>query len=36
VISPDLDVQLDGWAEPVFAGELSPELVEALAQLDGE
>ncbi|HEY3492086.1 MAG TPA: diaminopimelate epimerase, partial [Solirubrobacterales bacterium] len=35
-ISPDLDVQLDGWAEPVFAGELSPELVEALAELDGE
>jgi diaminopimelate epimerase len=35
-ISPDLDVQLDGWAEPVFAGELSPELVEALRELDGE
>jgi len=35
-ISPDLDVQLDGWAEPVFAGELSPELVQALAELDGE
>jgi diaminopimelate epimerase len=35
-ISPDLDVQLDGWAEPVFAGELSPELVGALAELDGE
>lgn len=35
-ISPDLDVQLDGWAEPVFAGELSPELIEALAELDGE
>ena len=34
-ISPDLDVQLDGWAEPVFAGELSSELVEALAELDG-
>jgi diaminopimelate epimerase len=35
-LSPDLDVQLDGWAEPVFAGELSPDLVQALAELDGE
>ena len=35
-ISPDLDVQLDGWAEPVFAGELSPELIQALNELDGE
>ncbi|MGN6664589.1 MAG: diaminopimelate epimerase [Solirubrobacterales bacterium] len=35
-ISGDLDVRLDGWAEPVFAGELSPELVQALAELDGE
>jgi diaminopimelate epimerase len=35
-ISEDLDVQLDGWAEPVFAGELSPELLQALAELDGE
>src|SRR5690349_5063963 len=35
-ISPDLDVQLDGWAEPVFAGELSPELIQALAELDGD
>jgi diaminopimelate epimerase len=35
-ISDDLDVRLDGWAEPVFAGELSPELLEALAELDGE
>jgi diaminopimelate epimerase len=34
-ISQDLDVRLDGWAEPVFAGELSPELLQALAQLDG-
>jgi diaminopimelate epimerase len=34
-ISQDLDVRLDGWAEPVFAGELSPELLEALAELDG-
>jgi diaminopimelate epimerase len=35
-ISADFDVQLDGWAEPVFAGELSAELLQALAQLDGE
>ncbi|HSC21725.1 MAG TPA: diaminopimelate epimerase [Solirubrobacterales bacterium] len=35
-ISQDLDVQLDGWAEPVFAGELTPELLQALAELDGE
>ncbi|HEX8051119.1 MAG TPA: diaminopimelate epimerase [Solirubrobacterales bacterium] len=35
-ISEDLDVRLDGWAEPVFAGELSPELLQALAELDGE
>ena len=35
-ISPDLDVQLDGWAEPVFVGELTPELLQALAELDGE
>ena len=34
-IAEDLSVRLDGWAEPVFAGELSPELVEALAELDG-
>ena len=35
-IAEDLSVRLDGWAEPVFAGALSPELVEALAELDGE
>ncbi len=35
-ISGDLDVVLDGWAEPVFRGELSPELIQALAELDGE
>jgi diaminopimelate epimerase len=35
-ISDDLGVRLDGWAEPVFAGELSTELMEALAELDGE
>jgi diaminopimelate epimerase len=35
-IAGDLSVQLDGWAEPVFAGELSPELIQALAELDGD
>jgi len=35
-IGEDLAVRLDGWAEPVFAGELAPELVQALAELDGE
>jgi len=34
-IGKDLSVRLDGWAEPVFAGELSPELMEALSELDG-
>jgi diaminopimelate epimerase len=33
-ISEDLDVRLSGWAEPVFAGELSPELLQALADLN--
>jgi diaminopimelate epimerase len=33
-ISPELDVTLTGWAEPVCAGELSPELLAALAELD--
>jgi diaminopimelate epimerase len=33
-ISGDLDVRLTGWAEPVCAGELSPELVLALSELD--
>ena len=35
-ISEDLSVRLDGWAEPVFAGELSPELLQALSELDGD
>jgi diaminopimelate epimerase len=35
-VGEDLAVRLDGWAEPVFAGELSPELLQALAELDGE
>jgi len=33
-ISPNLDVNLAGWAEPICAGELSPELLTALAELD--
>jgi diaminopimelate epimerase len=32
-ISDRLDVRLTGWAEPVCAGELSPELLRALADL---
>ena len=35
-ISEGLDVRLDGWAEPVFSGELSPELLQALAELSGD
>ncbi len=34
-IGEELAVRLSGWAEPVCAGELSPELVTALAELDG-
>jgi diaminopimelate epimerase len=30
-VSDDLDVRLSGWAEPVCAGELSRELLDALA-----
>lgn len=33
-IGEDLAVRLDGWAEPVFAGEASPELLAALAEQD--
>lgn len=33
-VGEDLAVRLTGWAEPVFAGELSPELLAALAELD--
>ncbi|HXV04729.1 MAG TPA: diaminopimelate epimerase [Solirubrobacterales bacterium] len=32
-VSDDLDVRLTGWAEPVCAGELSAELLAALAAL---
>jgi diaminopimelate epimerase len=34
-ISDDLDVTLSGWAEQICAGELSVELLSALAELDG-
>jgi diaminopimelate epimerase len=33
-VSEDLDVRLTGWAEPVCTGELSEELMQALADLD--
>jgi diaminopimelate epimerase len=33
-ISGELDVRLSGWAEPICAGELSAELLAALAGLD--
>jgi diaminopimelate epimerase len=32
-VSPNLDVRLIGWAEPTCSGELSPELLRALADL---
>jgi diaminopimelate epimerase len=34
-ISAQLDVTLSGWAEPICAGELSADLLAALAELDG-
>ena len=33
-IGEDLAVRLSGWAEPVCSGELSPELLQALSELD--
>jgi diaminopimelate epimerase len=33
-ISEDLGIRLSGWAEPVCSGELSPELLAALGDLD--
>jgi diaminopimelate epimerase len=33
-ISGELDVELTGWAEPVYEGRLSDEVVAALAALD--
>ena len=32
-VSGELGVRLTGWAEPVYAGRLSPELLQALADL---
>jgi diaminopimelate epimerase len=32
-ISKDLDIRLSGWAEPVYEGELSSEMLQALADL---
>ncbi|HSR93819.1 MAG TPA: diaminopimelate epimerase [Solirubrobacterales bacterium] len=34
-VSDQLDVRLSGWAEPICSGELSPELVQALSELNG-
>jgi diaminopimelate epimerase len=33
-IEEDLSVRLDGWAEPVYSGEATPELLAALAEQD--
>jgi diaminopimelate epimerase len=33
-IGDGLAVRLNGWAEPVCSGELSPELLQALSELD--
>jgi diaminopimelate epimerase len=33
-VSDELDLTLTGWAEPVFAGELSPEMLSTLVRLD--
>jgi diaminopimelate epimerase len=33
-IGEDLAVRLNGWAEPICAGELSPELLQALTELE--
>jgi diaminopimelate epimerase len=32
-VGEDLHIDLTGWAEPVYAGELSPELLSRLASL---
>ena len=32
-IGEDLAVRLTGWAEPVYAGELSQEMLSALSEL---
>jgi diaminopimelate epimerase len=33
-VSHELEVRLSGWAEPICSGELSAELIAALAELD--
>jgi diaminopimelate epimerase len=33
-IGEELSVRLNGWAEPVYAAELAPELIKALSELD--
>ena len=33
-IGGDLSVRLTGWAEPLYSGELSAELLRALEDLD--
>jgi diaminopimelate epimerase len=33
-VSPDLDVRLSGWAEPICSGQLSAEMLAALAETD--
>jgi len=33
-IGDDLAVRLTGWAEPLFSGELSPQLLRTLEELD--
>ncbi|MFN8164484.1 MAG: diaminopimelate epimerase [Solirubrobacterales bacterium] len=33
-VGEDLAVRLSGWAEPVYSGEISPELMQALSELD--
>ena len=33
-IGEDLSVRLTGWAEPIFSGELSAEILRALEELD--
>ena len=32
-IGPELEITLTGWAEPVFAGETSPEFVAQMAEI---
>jgi hypothetical protein len=32
-IAEDLAVRLTGWAEPIYSGELSPQLLRVLEEL---